>query len=70
TVPYQALFSEGNNDYVYVVSDERLIKTAVETGERTATTVEIIRGVVTGDQVALASNTAFVDAMRVRSEAP
>jgi len=66
SVPYQALFTEGGNTFVYLVRDDRLVKTAVEVGESSDTVVEIIRGVSVGDQVALAGNTPFVDAMRVR----
>jgi len=65
-IPYQALFSEGGNTYAYVVSGDRLIKTAVETGESSETLVEIKRGVSAGDEVALAGNTPFADGMRVR----
>jgi HlyD family secretion protein len=67
TVPYQALFTEGGNEYVYVVENGRLDKTAVETGQRTDTLVEITRGVVDGQEVALAGNTAYTGDLRVRA---
>ncbi|MCL2491345.1 MAG: efflux RND transporter periplasmic adaptor subunit [Coriobacteriia bacterium] len=68
TISRGALFSEGNNDYVYVVSEGRLVKTAVEIGEITDTTVEVRRALSSGERVALAGNIPYSDGMRVRTQ--
>jgi len=66
TIPLQALFSEGGDEFVYRAIDDRLVRTAVVTGERTDDSVEVVRGLIEGATVVLASNLSFEDGMRVR----
>ena len=66
TVPIEALFSEGGQDYVYVIKNEKLVKTNVKSGTTTDTSVEIFSGVKVGDKVALAGSTALSDGMSVK----
>jgi multidrug resistance efflux pump len=69
TIPVLALFSEGGKQFVYVLRDGRLAKTPITTGEVTDAQVEVISGVVSGQEVVLASNIPFTDSMRVRVRA-
>lgn len=66
TVPIEALFDEAGETFVYVVEDNRLVRTRVEVGTLTETAVEILSGVSEGDEVALSSATEFEDGMTVR----
>lgn len=65
-VPTTAFFSEGGNDFVYVVKENKLKKTSVVKGSETATQIEILDGVKQGDVVAIATNVGFKDGLRVR----
>lgn len=65
-VPVEALFDEAGETFVYIVRDNRLVRTAVEVGTLTETTVEVLSGVTPGDEVALSSATEFEDGMSVR----
>jgi len=67
TIPRQALFSEGANDFVYVAGEGRLVKRAVAVGEVTDKNVEIRSGLKVGEEVALASNVSFTDGLRVKA---
>ncbi|MBK5211070.1 MAG: efflux RND transporter periplasmic adaptor subunit [Coriobacteriia bacterium] len=66
TVPIEALFSEGGQDYVYVIKNNKLVKTNVKSGTTTDTSVEIFSGVKVGDKVALAGSTALSNGMTVK----
>lgn|GEM_PF-3777107 len=66
TIVRQALFSEGNDDYVYAVDEGKLVKKSVTVGEMTDKRVEIRGGLRAGDEVALASNVSFTDGLRVK----
>ena len=65
-IPVEALFDEGGETFVYVVADDRLVRTPVEVGTLTETAVEVVSGVSPGDVVALSSATEFEDGMAVR----
>ena len=65
-IPVEALFDEGGETFVYVVEDGKLVRTTVEVGVLTETSVEIVSGVEPGDEVALSSATEFEDGMSVR----
>ena len=66
TVPIEALFDEAGETFVYLVKDNRLVRTRVDIGTLTETAVEIVSGVSAGDEVALSSATEFEDGMAVR----
>lgn len=68
TIPIEALFSEGGNDYVYVVEDGRLNRTGITAGATTDTRVEALDGLSAGDRVALSGTTQYSDGMAVRTE--
>lgn len=70
-VPIGALFSEGSNDYVFVVGEivagkpSTITKKAVTVGTMTDTQVEIVDGLAEGDTVALAGDVTLVDGMKI-----
>jgi HlyD family secretion protein len=66
TVPIEGLFSEGGDDFVYVITAEgRLKKTTVKVGTTTDTSIEILEGVEPGTKIALAGSDQFADNMKV-----
>lgn len=65
-IPIEALFDEGGESFVYVVEENRLVRTPVEVGVLTETSAEIVSGVAPGSEVALSSATEFADGMPVR----
>jgi len=69
TVPIEAWFSEGGKDFVYVVSDNKLKKTAVTIGAETDTRIEVLSGLEEGKVVALLGATQYRDGMAVRTAA-
>ncbi len=66
TIPIEALFDELEGSFVYVISEDRLVKTQVKVGTMTETAVEISSGLKAGQQVALSSATEYEDGMSVR----
>lgn len=65
-VPIGALFSEGSNDYIFVMGDDFVLaKTAVVIGTMTDQQVEIIEGIAAGDTVALAGDVTLLDGMKI-----
>jgi HlyD family secretion protein len=66
TVPVEALFDEAGETFVYVIENNRLVRTRVQIGTLTETAVELLSGVSPGDEVALSSATEFEDGMSVR----
>ena len=66
TIPIEALFTEGGNDYVYVVRGDRAYRAAVEVGRMTDTSAEIRSGVSEGDAVIVSSVSGLDDGDRVR----
>lgn len=65
-IPVEALFEEGGESFVYVVDENRLVRTPVEVGVLTETSAEILSGVTSGAEVALSSAVEFEDGMPVR----
>lgn len=66
TVPIEALFSEGGKDYVYVVKNDKLVKTNITAGTTTDTSVEILDGITEGQTVALAGSMPLSDGLAVK----
>lgn len=66
TIPVEALFSEGGDDFVYVIEEGKLVKTSVTIGAETSTEIEVIDGLSNGDELALAGVMSFKDGMAVR----
>jgi HlyD family secretion protein len=68
SLPREALHTEGMNDYVYRIVDDRLVKTAVQVGLANLTRFEILGGLKEGDEVALGSTseTELSDGLRVK----
>ena len=51
TIPEQAIMPEGEQRFVYKIHDGKAVKTAVTTGRRESTRVEILEGLAEQDQV-------------------
>ena len=68
-VPQEALFQEGNKNYVYRIQAGRLEKTEVTFGIGNDTHQEITSGLKAGDQVVLNPSTDFSEGMLVAPEA-
>lgn len=68
TIPVEALFSEGGNDFVYTLVDGVLKKTEITVGATTDTEVEVLSGLAVGDTVALSGSTQYSDGMPVREK--
>ena len=67
-VPQEALFQEGNKNYVYLIQAGRLEKTEVTIGIGNDTHQEITSGLKSGDQVVLNPSTDFSEGMQVAPE--
>jgi len=67
-VPQEALFQEGNKNYVYLIQAGRLEKTEVTIGIGNDTHQEITSGLKSGDQVVLNPSTDFSEGMPVTPE--
>lgn len=65
-IPIEALFDEAGETFVYVVEDDRLVRSSVEVGTLTEISAEIVAGVAPGAVVALSSAVEFEDGMTVR----
>lgn len=68
-VPQEALFQEGNKNYVYRIQAGRLEKSEVKIGIGNDTHQEIIFGLTAGDQVVLNPSNDFSEGMQVIPEA-
>lgn len=53
SVPREALYTDGNDHYVYRVVDGRLVRTSVETGLANAMRMEVVGGLRLDDAIAL-----------------
>lgn len=65
TVPQEALFQEGDQNFLYTVTAGKLKKTGVKTGIADDLNQEITTGLKTGDQVVLSPSSDFYDGMPV-----
>lgn len=68
TIPVEALFTENNDNFVYVVSNNTLKKTPITIGAQTDTEVEVVEGLKAGEIVALSGSTQYTDGMAVRTQ--
>ena len=67
TIPLSALYRDDNGWAVYRINDARARHTAVQTGLRTATDVEITEGLANGDRVILQPDESIHDGSRVQT---
>ncbi|KJR49328.1 putative Co/Zn/Cd efflux system membrane fusion protein [Desulfosporosinus sp. I2] len=67
-VPQEALFQEGNKNYVYRIQEGRLRKTEVKLGIGNDTHQEITSGLNAGDQVVLNPSKELLEGMAVAPE--
>ena len=67
TIPMSALYRDGDGWAVYRINDARARHTAVQTGLRTATDVEITAGLANGDRVILQPDESIHDGSRVQT---
>ena len=51
TLPYSCIFQEGDKEYVYVIKDGILAKTAIRTGFELENKVEILKGIKESDMI-------------------
>lgn len=65
-VPIQSLMTEGGQDSIYVLKDDQVARRPVRKGAVRDTVVEILQGVVPGEQVITAGQTALKDGAKVR----
>ena len=67
-IPIEALFDQNGKSYVYVVKDGILDKTDITAGAVTETEVQVLRGLVPGQVVALSGSVEYSDGMAVRTQ--
>jgi len=65
-VPIQSLMTEGGQDWLYVLKDDKVTRRPVRKGAVRDTVVEILQGVVPGERVITAGQTALKDGAKVR----
>jgi multidrug efflux pump subunit AcrA (membrane-fusion protein) len=65
-VPIQSLMTEGGQDSVYILKDDKVARRPVRKGAVRDTVVEVLQGVVPGEQVITAGQTALKDGAKVR----
>ena len=65
-VPIQSLMTEGGQDWLYVLKDDKVARRPVRKGAVRDTVVEILQGVVPGERVITAGQTALKDGAKVR----
>jgi membrane fusion protein (multidrug efflux system) len=65
-VPEEAILAEGDNIYVFTVSDEQAVRRKVELGQREAGTVEVLDGVAAGEAVVSAGLQRLRDGAAIR----
>jgi multidrug efflux pump subunit AcrA (membrane-fusion protein) len=61
TIPKKAVFEEDGQKYIYICTDDKAVKTPVETGLSDAYTVEITQGVKEGDRVVIGNISLIKD---------
>ena len=65
-VPTQALWEDEDGTFVFVVKNDKAVKTKVETGVRNENMVEICSGINKGDVVVWNENSEITDGMSVK----
>jgi RND family efflux transporter MFP subunit len=66
TIPYAALLDDGGRSYVFVVKDGIARSRDVSPGNSAGDRIQILKGVVAGEQVVTEGGTALEDGMKVR----
>lgn len=66
TVPVEAVLDDVGESYVFVIRDGKAHRVLVTLGRLTETRAQILKGVVSGDQVAVSGLTELEDGMTVR----
>ncbi|WP_070000255.1 efflux RND transporter periplasmic adaptor subunit [Cellulosilyticum sp. I15G10I2] len=61
TIPKKAVFEEDDQKYIYICTDDKAVKTPVETGLSDAYSVEIIQGIKEGDRVVIGNISLIKD---------
>ena len=61
TIPKKAVFEEDGQKYIYICTEDKAVKTPVETGLSDAYTVEITQGVKEGDRVVIGNISLIKD---------
>lgn len=68
TIPDEAVFSQGNQAFVYVVKpDSSVVRTAITLGTRQSGSVEVTRGLSSGQEVVSAGHQKLYDGAKVMS---
>lgn len=65
-IPAKCILSDENGDYVYVVSGDSTVRTAVTQGRKKNAYMEITEGLTQGSEVVFQSSKALSDGMKVR----
>jgi len=65
-VPIQSLMTEGGQDWLYVLKDDKVTRRPVRKGAVRDTVVEILQGVAPGERVITAGQTSLKDGAKVR----
>ena len=68
SIPVEGLFNENGQNYVYKLTGTKLTKTNITVGATTDTKVQVVKGLVADDTVALAGATQYTDGMTVRTQ--
>jgi len=66
SLPRSAVFTDGENQCVWLVRDSRAEKHVVHTGQSTSTRIEITGGLSTSDKVIVPGDVPITDGMRVQ----
>jgi len=67
TIPYAALLDDGGRSYVFVVKDGVARSRDVSPGNSAGDRIQILKGLVPGEQVVTEGGTALEDGMKVRT---
>ncbi len=71
TIPDEAVFSEGNQAFVYVVRpDSSVVRTAITLGTRQPGTVEVTQGLLAGEEVVKAGHQKLYDGAKIMRVPP
>jgi membrane fusion protein (multidrug efflux system) len=66
TIPEDALIVRNEDSFVYVVDGEQVVRTPVETGNKSSGLVEILSGLKEGDEIVTAGKTLLSDGSKIR----
>lgn len=66
SLPRSTVFTDGENQFVWLVRDSRAERHVVRTGQSTSARIEITGGLSTGDQVIIPGDVPITEGMRVQ----